>query len=146
MAIKGLLSLHYLHESLGSKSHGRTSACQGQRMLSSWKKEHAACWCAGFFTAFCYFSACVILQVQEGMLNATYSDDILCLPDCGIVMDDQFQYLWRGPRVRMGMWDAVPHRVVPHGSSGRADYYGGLKNRYVSCWADVLDAEAAGSS
>ena len=31
----------------------------------------------------------LLLQVQEEMLNAAYSDDVLCLPHCGVVMDDR---------------------------------------------------------
>lgn len=69
------------------------------------------------------------MQIQEEMLNATYSDDVLCLPNCGITMDDCMQYLWRGPRVRMGMCEGAPQCISPHGSSGRADYFGSMVNR-----------------
>ena len=71
------------------------------------------------------------MQLQEAMLNASYSDDVLCLPGCGVVMDDDLQYLWRGPRVRAGLCQGVPQRVTPHSTSGRADYWGSLVNRYI---------------
>lgn len=36
---------------------------------------------------------------------------------------------FRGPRVRMGVYRGQPTRVVPHASTGRADYFGPLVNR-----------------
>ena len=44
----------------------------------------------------------------------------------------QGQLLWRGPRVRMGMFEGRPAAVVPHPASGRADYFGRLCNRCCS--------------
>ena len=44
----------------------------------------------------------------------------------------QGQLLWRGPRVKMGMYEGSPTAVVPHPASGRADYFGILCNRCVS--------------
>lgn len=32
----------------------------------------------------------------------------------------------------MGIWESVPNRVVPHTTSGRADYFGTLVNRSVA--------------
>ena len=69
------------------------------------------------------------MQVQEDMLSAAYDPDVLCLPACGIAMDCTGQCIWRGPRVRMGMCQDVPQTVVPHSTSGRADYFGSAVNR-----------------
>ena len=44
----------------------------------------------------------------------------------------QGQLLWRGPRVRMGMFEGQPAAVMPHPASGRADYFGCLCNRCCS--------------
>ena len=41
----------------------------------------------------------------------------------------QGQLLWRGPRVRMGMYEGQPVSVAPHAASGRADYFGPVCNR-----------------
>ena len=68
-------------------------------------------------------------QVQEEMLSATYSNEVLCLPKCGVVLDDMGQCMWRGPRVRMGLCLDNPQAVVPHSTSGRADYFGLAVNR-----------------
>lgn len=65
------------------------------------------------------------------MLHAQYGDEVLCLPHCGIVMDEDLQFLWRGPRIRMGMCEGMPQRVVPHSTSGRCDYFGSCVNRWV---------------
>ena len=43
----------------------------------------------------------------------------------------QGQLLWRGPRVKMGLFEGSPTAVVPHPASGRADYFGTLCNRSV---------------
>jgi hypothetical protein len=37
--------------------------------------------------------------------------------------------VFRGPRVKMGIYSGVPTRVLPHSTSGRADYFGPLVNR-----------------
>lgn len=63
------------------------------------------------------------------MLSATYTDDVLCLPKCGVVMDDVGEIIWRGPRVRIGLCQDKPQTVVPHSTSGRADYFGSAVNR-----------------
>lgn len=36
---------------------------------------------------------------------------------------------FRGPRVRIGLYRGIPTRVVPHSTTGRADYFGPLVNR-----------------
>ena len=41
------------------------------------------------------------------------------------------EVVWVGPRARMGISEAIPNRVVPHTTSGRADYFGPLVNRCI---------------
>ena len=70
-------------------------------------------------------------QVQEDVLVAAYSDRLLSQARCRVVMDDKEHYLWRGLRVRMGICQDVPQAIVPHCTSGRADYFGSAVNRSV---------------
>lgn len=35
----------------------------------------------------------------------------------------------RGPRAKMGIYSGVPSHVMPHTTTGRADYFGPLVNR-----------------
>ncbi len=51
------------------------------------------------------------------------------LPKADEVFDDNNQAIFRGPRVRMGIYRGRPTRIVPHTSTGRADYFGPLVNR-----------------
>jgi hypothetical protein len=37
--------------------------------------------------------------------------------------------VFRGPRAKMGIYSGVPSRVMPHNTTGRADYFGPLVNR-----------------
>lgn len=69
-------------------------------------------------------------QVQEAMLQGTWSRDVLALPNCGAGSEHSNHILWYGPRVRMGMYEGEPTCVVPHATSGRADYFGPMVNRY----------------
>lgn len=64
------------------------------------------------------------------MLNAAYESSVLCLPGCGVMMDGQDRFMWRGPRIRMGICQDVPQAIMPHPTSGRADYFGGFVNRF----------------
>ena len=68
-------------------------------------------------------------QVQDAMLQGMWSREVLALPKCGAASGAGSQILWYGPRVRMGIYEGEPTRVVPHSTSGRADYFGPLVNR-----------------
>ena len=81
---------------------------------------------------------CCLLQVQEEMLHTAYTDDVLCLPKCGVMIDHSERYIWRGPRVRMGACQDVPQAIMPHSTSGRADYFGSAVNRWVSLCIQLL--------
>ena len=37
--------------------------------------------------------------------------------------------VFRGPRAKMGIYSGLPTRVIPHNTTGRADYFGPLVNR-----------------
>jgi len=37
-----------------------------------------------------------------------------------------------GPRIKMGIYEGVPTRVAPHTTTGSADYFGPLVNRYTA--------------
>ena len=73
---------------------------------------------------------CMGLQLQEDMVSKQHDSDILQLPGCGVTVGEDMHYLWCGPRVRCGLCEGVPTSVVPHTTSGRADYFGTIVNRY----------------
>ena len=63
------------------------------------------------------------------MMQGMWVDDVLALPGCGAELGQNSQVVWFGPRVRMGLFDGEPVRVLPHATSGRADYFGPVINR-----------------
>ncbi len=74
-------------------------------------------------------SRCLLVQAQDALLQLHWDPEILQLEYCAPVLDGNYQLLFAGPRVRMGMYEDVPLRIQPHTSSGRADYFGMLVNR-----------------
>ena len=72
------------------------------------------------------------------MLEGAWSDKVLALPGCGPALSSSMEVVWVGPRARMGISEAIPSRVVPHTTSGRADYFGPLVNRWVMAWHGLL--------
>ena len=82
-------------------------------------------------TAACCTSCIVVMQVQQLLLEGAWSDKVLALPGCGPALSSSMEVVWVGPRARMGISEAIPSRVVPHTTSGRADYFGPLVNRYM---------------
>jgi class 3 adenylate cyclase len=57
---------------------------------------------------------------------------VLALPGAGEVITYEHgcsTLQFRGPRVRVGLYRGVPTRVVPHTTTGRADYFGCSVNR-----------------
>ena len=69
------------------------------------------------------------MQVQTDMVKSEWSNDVLSLPNCGRVVEQE-NLIWNGPKIRMGMYEGEPTRVIPHTTSGRADYFGPFVNRY----------------
>ena len=67
--------------------------------------------------------------MQQQLLEGAWSDQVLALPGCGPALSSSMEVVWVGPRARMGISEAIPSRVVPHTTSGRADYFGPLVNR-----------------
>lgn len=80
------------------------------------------------------------MQVQDLMMQqgTGWSPDVLGLPDCQPQLSACGRLVWYGPRVRMGMYEDAPTAVMPHSTSGRADYFGPLVNRYVP--SDVFNS------
>ena len=54
---------------------------------------------------------------------------VLELPGCEEEQDMHGSMVFRGPKVKMGIYGGVPTRVLPHNTTGRADYFGPLVNR-----------------
>ncbi|GIL51262.1 hypothetical protein Vafri_7136 [Volvox africanus] len=70
------------------------------------------------------------LMLQELVMEVAWTPPMLCLPG----MQEQLHpltgaVLFKGPRVKAGLYAGVPTRVGPHPTTGRADYYGPLVNR-----------------
>ena len=69
------------------------------------------------------------------MLDIPWDHDVMslspCLPktDPKLAPSHQNFMFFAGPRVRMGIYEGKPIRVVPHTTSGRADYFGPFVNR-----------------
>ena len=64
------------------------------------------------------------VQVQDAMMQGMWPDEVLALPGCAAELGSASEVIWFGPRVRMGIFDGEPVRVLPHATSGRADYFG----------------------
>ena len=73
-------------------------------------------------------------------MQGMWVDDLLALPNCGAELGENSQVVWFGPRVRMGLFDGEPVRVLPHATSGRADYFGPVINRCCPAGGGSLDA------
>lgn len=51
------------------------------------------------------------------------------VPGAQEVVNSSGVVVFRGPRVKMGIYEGVPTRALPHSTTGRADYFGQLVNR-----------------
>jgi hypothetical protein len=51
---------------------------------------------------------------------------VLELPTCEEERDLHGNVVFRGPRVKMGVYSGAPTQVIPHNTTGRADYFGPL--------------------
>ena len=71
------------------------------------------------------------VQIQEFMLQkgTGWNEEVLDLPGCRPEMTPGGHLIWYGPRVKMGMYEGRPTNIMPHTTSGRADYFGPLVNR-----------------
>ncbi|KAK9791166.1 hypothetical protein WJX73_003369 [Symbiochloris irregularis] len=69
------------------------------------------------------------LLVQDAMMQRTWSHDVTSLALCGACMSASGDLIWFGPRIKMGLCKDVPTCVMPHATSGRADYFGSFVNR-----------------
>jgi hypothetical protein len=65
---------------------------------------------------------------QQALQDVSWPDAVLELPGAKQLTDQHGNVVFRGPRVKMGLYRGVPARVVPH-NTGRADYFGPLVNR-----------------
>ncbi|WIA33706.1 hypothetical protein OEZ86_006824 [Tetradesmus obliquus] len=72
------------------------------------------------------------LLLQEALMEVNWSNEVLALPGAEEVVTYEHgcsTLHFRGPRVRIGLYRGIPTRVVPHTTTGRADYFGCLVNR-----------------
>ena len=91
------------------------------------------------------------LVLQQLLLIADWTPDMLQLPPMKTVLDSKGNLLHRGPRVKTGIYQGRARTVSPHSTTGRADYWGELVNRaarmmsaakggQVLCTKEIVDA------
>ena len=83
-------------------------------------------------------TTCARAQVQDVMMQGSWTDDILMLPNCQVEMDENNAMIWNGPRIKLGLCEGEPAVVCPHTTSGRADYFGPVVNRRAPLACSVL--------
>ena len=66
---------------------------------------------------------------SEMVLQAPWHPEVLELPPTAEVCGPDNLLLFRGARVKLGIYRGQPESVVPHTSTGRADYFGTMVNR-----------------
>ncbi|GIL44201.1 hypothetical protein Vafri_1723 [Volvox africanus] len=70
------------------------------------------------------------LALQEWLLQADWPSDLLDEFDAGrVILGPSGRPLLRGFRAKVGIFTGVPLSVVPHATTGRADYFGAMVNR-----------------
>lgn len=74
-----------------------------------------------------------ILQMQDSMMQRAWGHEVTSLMLCGAQMSPRGDLMWFGPRLKMGICKDVPTRIVPHATSGRADFFGTFCNRCTNC-------------
>ena len=68
-------------------------------------------------------------QAQEELVHEVWTDEMLKLQGCKAVRGANSELLFSGVRVKMGVYEGVPTKLMPHTTTGRADYFGPLVNR-----------------
>ena len=66
-----------------------------------------------------------------------WGEDVLKIKECRVMYGESKQMLFHGPRVKMGIYKGIPARICPHTTTGRADYFGPLVNRFAPRWKEV---------
>lgn len=77
--------------------------------------------------------------VQAALLELPWADRLLSLPGFGPTsppeigrswgeMNFQIKYIFRGLKIQMGIEYGLPSEIIPHRSTGRADYFGTIVN------------------
>lgn len=70
--------------------------------------------------------SCVL---QLALLRVQWNKEILKIPAGREIVGEDGVMLFRGLRARVGIYQGEVSRVIPHRSTGRADYFGPLVNR-----------------
>jgi len=66
------------------------------------------------------------------MLKVHWREDVLTLPHCQAQVGGRHGLIFIGPRIKMGIYEGIPTRIAPHTTTGSADYFGPLVNRYTA--------------
>eukprot|EP00775_Hariotina_reticulata_P002698 gene2698-2998_t len=72
-------------------------------------------------------------QESEGTFMMAFSGADVAIEWCLMVQQVLRDMSWppRGPRVKMGVYCGTPTQVIPHNTTGRADYFGPLGDRLM---------------
>eukprot|EP00798_Chlamydomonas_sp_ICE-L_P011056 gene11056-18662_t len=84
---------------------------QGSYMIAFQSSTDALEWC---------------LMVQEIIYEVRWTEAMTALPN---MLTASQRHRFSGPKVNMGIFTGVPSKVMPHSTTGRADYFGPLVNR-----------------
>eukprot|EP00882_Tetradesmus_deserticola_P025795 GHRQ01028364.1.p1 GENE.GHRQ01028364.1~~GHRQ01028364.1.p1 ORF type:complete len:205 (+),score=78.57 GHRQ01028364.1:86-700(+) len=75
------------------------------------------------------------LMVQQVLRDMSWPASVLELPTCEEERDMHGNVMFCGPRVKMGIYSGPPTRVIPHTTTGRADYFGPVVSAGLwACW------------
>lgn len=69
------------------------------------------------------------LVLQQLLVIADWTPEMLELPPMKSEWGEDGSLLFRGPRVKTGVYKGHPRSITPHSTTGRADYWGPLVNR-----------------
>lgn len=69
------------------------------------------------------------LVLQQLLVIADWTPEMLQLPPMKAEWSEDGSLLFRGPRVKTGVYKGEPRSITPHSTTGRADYWGPLVNR-----------------
>lgn len=69
------------------------------------------------------------LVLQAILVAADWTPEMLELPPMKPLVGSNGDLLFRGPRVKTGIYKGRPRSITPHSTTGRADYWGPLVNR-----------------
>eukprot|EP01025_Chloroclados_australasicus_P040045 TRINITY_DN41664_c1_g1_i2.p1 TRINITY_DN41664_c1_g1~~TRINITY_DN41664_c1_g1_i2.p1 ORF type:complete len:361 (+),score=34.23 TRINITY_DN41664_c1_g1_i2:61-1083(+) len=111
--------VHFIFRAVVTKTLNYFGGYECQELLSSFmlafhQPSRALEWCLAF---------------QQLIMYMDWPQLVLDSPFFAEEYDENRTLVFRGPRVKIGIYQDVPTEVEPHSTTGRADYFGPLVNR-----------------